>query len=76
MCPPQYLRSSFIAPSKIYYCLSAALNETATQVGRGDKRYHTTMEKNAVKRKRNADFTWNNSAASDLENNSAHYTFG
>jgi hypothetical protein len=61
-------------PSKIYYCLSAAINETATQVGRGDKRYND--EKNAVKRKRNGDFTSNNSAAGDLENNSAHYTFG
>eukprot|EP00984_Skeletonema_dohrnii_P020262 scaffold9816_cov99-Skeletonema_dohrnii-CCMP3373.AAC.16 len=56
----------------MYYCLSAALNETARQVGKADKRYND--EKNAVSRKRNADFTSTNSAAGDHENNSAHYT--
>ena len=65
MCPPQYyLRSFFIAPFKIYYCLPAALNETATQLA---EIKDTTIGENAVKGKRIADFTSNNLAAGDLK---------
>mmetsp|Transcript_3283 Transcript_3283/g.4748 ORF Transcript_3283/g.4748 Transcript_3283/m.4748 type:complete len:102 (+) Transcript_3283:695-1000(+) len=57
MCPPHYLRSYFIAPSKMYYCLSAALNETATQVGRAEMK-DPTMGENLRKSEEIKDPQW------------------
>mmetsp|Transcript_15968 Transcript_15968/g.24149 ORF Transcript_15968/g.24149 Transcript_15968/m.24149 type:complete len:97 (-) Transcript_15968:47-337(-) len=76
MVPPQYyLRSSFIAPFKIYYCLPAALNETATQQAEEIK--DPTMGEKCRQRKKECQFYVEQYlAAGDLKNSAQNVRFG